>query len=430
MGRILFESEELKQRFYEVQSFCEEHHIDIDIDCIGFESYELRKSEEFDLTEFLNKDDFESDINFTYDTEISIGLPRSDDNEVISFRFFYQSMVYALQGSIKDNMQFTSPYQVLVHVECDFLFLEKLEIQEYSIKQLWNDTEIEVSIVQGLTSFGIRLTIDGEYDKYYPPMHSNDTFIKVQARDATDPKIFEEIIQSFIFELQCTFSLSVQRSRRITGLYYIEDDEDDAPDSAIKPQIRMRPLMNGKGIFSLLKIYNSCNEVVDDEYRILNYTKVIEYVSQTVVRKEMLDSALKRLYSPRALQPNATYILELEQLFDEHRNNKKDHQAIRLTVETCCDLNDLIDVAPMFLRKFNDYKKNVDNKDLRSACLEELAGAISDTRNMIAHAKTNYSLKGKECPSDQVSGFANCLKIVAIQVIRWFSRQHEDSRIV
>ncbi|UJF32178.1 hypothetical protein [Paenibacillus hexagrammi] len=107
----------------------------------------------------------------------------------------------------------------------------------------------------------------------------------------------------------------------------------------------------GKGISTVLEIYNSCNEVEDNEYRILNYTKVIEFVSQTVLRKEMLESIMKKLYSPKVLQPDATYMLELEQLYDEHRNNKKDHQAIKLTVETCCDLTDIIDIAPVFLKK-------------------------------------------------------------------------------
>ncbi|WP_090955801.1 hypothetical protein [Paenibacillus sp. OK060] len=139
---------------------------------------------------------------------------------------------------------------------------------------------------------------------------------------------------------------------------------------------------------------------------------------------------MKKLYRPKVLQPDATYVLELEHLYDEHRNNKKDHQAIKLTVETCCDLNDLIDTVPKSLKKFSEVKKKSDSKELRASCLEELAASISDTRNLIAHAKTNYKLKGKECPSGQLKEFASCLEIVAIQVIRWFARQHKESRII
>ncbi|OPH61221.1 hypothetical protein BC351_14865 [Paenibacillus ferrarius] len=426
MGRVLFESEELKKRFYETFLYCEENNIDFMVDSIDLDPYSLGK--DFILTEFLNKEDFEEDVYITDNTEIRVILPHSEDDEEISFGYFYQAIRNALQGRIEENKQFISPYLYLVHVSCDFILLEKLNQHSYSIKQQWGDTDIHISITQGLTSFGLRLTMDGEYDEYYPPVLSNETFIEVLAKDKMDPQTFEEIVQSYIFELQATFPLNVQRSIRITGIDYYDDEDEVAVLN--KQQIKMRPLMRGKGISSLLKIYNSCNEVQDNEFRILNYTKVIEYVSQTVIRKEMLDSVLKKLYSPKVLQPNATYILELEKLYDEHRNNKKDHQAIKLTIETCCDLADIIDTAPVFLKKHNELKKNRDNKELRSACFDELANAVSDTRNMLAHAKTNYKLKGNECPNDQLSEFADCLKVVAIQVIRWFARQHEDSRII
>ncbi|WDQ32185.1 hypothetical protein PTQ21_28030 [Paenibacillus marchantiae] len=129
----------------------------------------------------------------------------------------------------------------------------------------------------------------------------------------------------------------------------------------------------------------------------------------------MLDSITKKLYSPRALNPDSSFILELEKLYDEHRNYSKDHHAIKLTVQTCYDISDIELIAPRFLKKLS---------------LETLASAISDTRNMIAHAKTNYRYKGHECPVDDMERFAQCLKVVANQTIRWFARQHEDGRIV
>lgn len=423
MGKIIFASEDLKQKFRDIFLFCNEHEIEMDVDCIDFDAYELSKSDSFDLEDYFNENDFVEDVHITEDTDIKIIPPRSDTYEELPLDYFYSMMKESLSGKIEDDMRFTSPRLALFYIESDYTLLEYIE--NLSINQQWGDTEVDVDLVRGLTSFGIRLTIDGNFDKYCPPLLDDDTFIEIRSEDDLDIQDFEDIVEAYIFELQSSFSLKVRKSARPTGLGYLEKIQEDPGTD-----VRLRPLMNGKGISTLLKIYNSCNDVEDNEFRILNYTKVIEYVSQTVIRKEMLDSILKKLYSSKVLQPDATYILELEQLYDEHRNNKKDHQSIKLTVETCCDLSDLVDIAPTFLKKFSELKKKGENKDLRALCLDELSSSISDTRNMIAHAKTNYKIKGKECPRDEMEEYANCLKVVATQVIRWFARQHEDSRII
>lgn len=49
---------------------------------------------------------------------------------------------------------------------------------------------------------------------------------------------------------------------------------------------------------------------------------------------------------------------------------------------------------------------------------------------MYAHAKTNYDLKGDECPSEQAYEFSHLMDIISQQIIRWFSRQQEDLRII
>lgn len=55
--------------------------------------------------------------------------------------------------------------------------------------------------------------------------------------------------------------------------------------------------------------------------------------------------------------------------------------------------------------------------DIQKA-FDEVANTISNTRNMLAHAKTNYEKKGKECPEEQLDDFAKCLDILAQQIVR------------
>jgi hypothetical protein len=67
-------------------------------------------------------------------------------------------------------------------------------------------------------------------------------------------------------------------------------------------------------------------------------TKVIEYVSQTVVKAQLVSTIQKKLYSAEALSPNAEFIIELQNMFNEQRNYTKDREAIRLTILTCCEV--------------------------------------------------------------------------------------------
>ncbi|UJF32174.1 hypothetical protein [Paenibacillus hexagrammi] len=244
MGRIIFKSEEVEKKLHEIFSFCHENRIDLTIESIELSSYEIRRQEDFDLKQFLQQEHFDMEIYITDDSEIRIGLQRVFEDEEVTFGYFYEAMNTALVGEVVENKQFLSPRFFLVYVDCDLNVLEKLDEQEYSINQLWGDTEIDVSIAQGLTSFGIRLSLDGNYDKYYPPVVSEDTFIQIKTNRDLDLRIFEDIVQSYIFELQSAFSLNLQRVTRITGLeYYDDDDRTDSP----KRTQKMRPLLNGKG---------------------------------------------------------------------------------------------------------------------------------------------------------------------------------------
>ncbi|QOH62437.1 hypothetical protein [Paenibacillus polymyxa] len=353
------------------------------------------------------------DLLVTNELGIGVEIPRGDENELFSLDALDEVIQNAEQGKIHNYELFVSPNLILVHVDYQRPRFEELETVEYTLEQMWKNKKIIITLEEGFTSFGMRLIMDRMFDKYTPPVFEEDLFIKIYSEDWIDLSDVEEVIQAYIFECGTSLNLNLTPAPRPTSYDFFYTDEDDSKQE--KNKIRLRSLIQGKGISEVLKIYNSGNDIHNSEFLILTYTKVIEYVSQTVLRKEMLDSVTKKLYSPRALNPDSSFILELEKLYDEHRNYSKDHQAIKLTVQTCCDISDIESVAPKYLKRLS---------------LETLASAISDTRNMIAHAKTNYRYKGQECPLDEMEQFAQCLKVVANQTIRWFARQHEDGRIV
>ncbi|MDD3024587.1 MAG: hypothetical protein PHE26_11885, partial [Syntrophomonadaceae bacterium] len=270
--------------------------------------------------------------------------------------------------------------------------------------------------------FGMAVVLYGEYDDYIPPILHDEYFIEIsiETGEITKQEV-DSIYNAYIFEIKATLNIDISENPR-PELYEPYNSNDE------KGGIKLRQLILGEGTFELLKLFNSVSAHIEPEIRVLYYSKVAEYVSQTIVKKELLETVLNKLNTRRALTPDADYVIELERIFEEQRNYKKDNEALRLTIETCCDIFELAKISPVYLSKVKKISAGSLKED-RIEALREFATAMSDTRNMIAHAKTNYTKKGKECPPEQINEFADCCMVAAIQVIRWYSRQHESIKI-
>lgn len=388
-----------------------------------------------DFEGYLEEEEYEEeDITINKDTTIEVWLPRSEYEEG---PYTLKEVLYMVNEAKKfktiDEEVFIGEKLALIridsyHREILTRLIDEDDNSIVSASQIINGQEYNVDIVEGLTSYAIALTLEGFYNKYTPPIDYDDMFIKIHSEKEIDNNIINDLVQAYIFEIKSTLGIEVHPSPRP---YYSPDDaydmwEEKGMNSAPS---RLRPLLQGKGISELLKLYNSSVSTPNPEILILTNTKVIEYVSQTVIQKDFVNSTIMKLSSPRALSPDANYILELNKIFEEHRNNKKDQFAIKLTIQTCCDIGEISAIAPDFLKLTKKIK--IDSKgEEKQRALEEVATAISHTRNMFAHAKTNYELKGKECPESQLQDFAKCIDVLAQQVIRWFAREHEDNRII
>jgi hypothetical protein len=164
------------------------------------------------------------------------------------------------------------------------------------------------------------------------------------------------------------------------------------------------------------------------EYKVIGFVKVIEFVSATVVRKAAHEKIRQRLMSPKALSPDAKFIDELMLLLEEHRENRPDHVALKLAVETCCDAVELANEAPPSLLKMKDITGTSEAGDRREA-LHELAERLSATRNQLAHAKPNYDLTGKEVPKSELEAFCALARKAAAQCLHWFSGLPAHTRV-
>lgn len=252
-----------------------------------------------------------------------------------------------------------------------------------------------------------------------------DLFVEISYDHPISVDVEKSIFEAYLFELNCSLNLSFNISSRPSGgsEWIFEKSWKEALYIS-----RFRPLIMSKGTANVLHLYNLAVASQDLNVQLLYFTKAVEYVSQTVVRLQSHEAIRTKLLSPRALVPNAEFISEIEKVFEAQRQYKKDREAIKQTIVTCCEASELAKMAPEFLG--NIRKISVESKlQEKQKALETLGYALYATRNQIAHAKANYVLTGDECPQDQLHTFVECLRIATQQVIRWYSFSPESGRL-
>jgi len=286
---------------------------------------------------------------------------------------------------------------------------------------------VKVCLATGFTLFAMHVVDAGLDHEYFPPVSaSEEAFVEVSCSHNLTEEDSLAFVHAYVFELSATAGAEFVLSPRL------EVDEDPfgefSEESSDLPR-RFRPLATGKGISELLSIYNRAIGTLDDELRLLCFTKVIEFVAQTVIRRQSTELIRAKLMSSRAISPDAQFITELELLMEQQRAFKKDREAIRLTVSQCCDSTELARHSPPFLKELLVSNLAADPK-AQALALPRFADVLYSTRNAIAHAKANYTATGDECPAAQVPAFTACAKVAAEQVIRWFEAIPTGQRVV
>jgi len=358
-----------------------------------------------------------------------------DDEHSDQLAAYYTS--YKISNELREQIEprigrTEPPHQDLFHQyqeaseECTNLarIAERPAKRRHVIESNEKGRKITVCLTTGFTVFGLHVANSDLSSKYSPPIDWDEAFVEIRSNfNLTEEEIIN-IVQSYIFEISATTGAEFTISPRLEIEEEIHDD-DEPPLPSLN---RLRPLATGKGIPDLLDIYNRAIGTSDDELRILCFTKVIEYVAQTVIRRQSTELIRGKLMSARAISPDAAFISELELLMEQQRVYKKDRESIRLAVCQCCDATELARISPPFLKELLKAELPTDPK-LQNAALLRFADVLYSTRNSIAHAKANYTVTGEECPSEQITQLNDCAKLAAEQAIRWFDSVQETHRV-
>jgi len=394
-----------------------------------------------DEWEYMHEPDFDfddDDVELTVTPEtvfsFSVGADESVDATVSELLALADELP---ESKVVDHLMYIGPTRAYVRVEptntAAYRLVNHLMQYPSPTARRFEVTagDCTFALVNGYTPFAIHMLEQGEYDRdAFPTYHDHDLFIEARYPPGTKDDAWRELLPAFLFEVNERTGMAFAPTPRPE---YAEIWPEEYDADQYLPQLdalRLRPLMTGPGMESLLRLYErATGRENDPEQHLVGYIKVMEYVAATVVNTERNLQVRRRLLSQRALAPDAGFIRDLVQLVEAQRLFKKDSEALRLTIETCCDPVDLAPYAPPHQKALAALRETSASADRKKA-LDALSGTLSATRNMFSHAKANYSLTGEECPETELPQLIECARVAAQQCVRWFALSDVSLRIV
>lgn len=386
--------------------------------------YSYFSSDLTDILEAMNSNDELSDdiiITNSYEFDFTLDYTDSTDalsvDKLIKLNFDLENIIVSNESECltKDKYFLRAMLKYNESELANSFFYDRPDTS-YPLESIFNDIEISCSIKTGVTIFNLLVAKNLYFDKYSPPADPDECFIQVEFSTPIDIQPARAMAYAYLFELSSNLNLIFEPTPRPKAGNSEFDDEVNSG------AVRLRPLLLGKGLFELESLFIRADFLDDNDFKALTYIKILEYISQTTVRKETNERIISKLYDNNALRPDATFVLELQNIFTELQKYNHDKESISATIRTCCKYNELKSLLTDFF-----IKKIAKSKDQEP--IDTISKIIVLTRNNIAHAKVNYKKTGYECPKEEMHTLCTVLKKISYQAIRWFSLQGEDIRI-
>lgn len=236
-----------------------------------------------------------------------------------------------------------------------------------------------------------------------------------------------QAISALQFELLTTYGIEFEMEK-IDLMIWDDDDleEFESFEERAEKVVNTFKLRESLSFDIGMEMYRTAIEIDDTEFRLLSLYKIIEYYSPIAFRQSALELMRKKLDSPRVLNPDGEFLESIISLVNSLEVKRRDRELIKSVFFNCVDIVDLYEFLPNFLKQ--KIKNKVTYHTKRSE-RDKAIGIVSDclyaTRNMVAHAKSNYETSGDECPDEELDDFNYFLIHLAERVIKWYCRLPE-----
>lgn len=172
------------------------------------------------------------------------------------------------------------------------------------------------------------------------------------------------------------------------------------------------------------------------DIKYLHLYKIIEYFSPSVSKKTSYEHLNKRLDALQVIERDSEYIESIFKLTKQYEVSLKDKELANTVLQECIDIISIFHFLPETLQK--DISKNCQFEikkisSLNSAKIDvikkEIASILYATRNSIVHAKSNYSVTGKECLEEDLEQLNIFMTSLCECLFVWNGRQSKEYRL-
>lgn len=388
-----------------------------------YDDYDLEVSGETEVYLYIGEDSIPI-VNINFLLDIFNKWENTKLNNAQSYAQNENEVDFLLNIPDYDDYSFLD---ALLHSENPVVEQVDNGINVWHVKVNKDGKVYDISLFNGFCLYHLLVQESGNYEDFFPAYSKYDYFIRILCNDGIELNVADSLAQAFMFELYATHNLKLEFSKGRLAPGTVDYYKDDFKDKTMG----IFPLIRGKGIKEITELYNSAKITTDIDYKILNFTKVIEFISPTIANEELYKSVSLKLTSPLVFAPTSEFMDELGNVYKKHQSDiSKDSELIKLAIFTVVELSDIWELMPEYIKPKNVDSIETMDEATKETLLENLASAIYDTRNEIAHAKANYRKKGKECAPRHKEQFSRMLDTIAIKCIRWFSMQSDDKRVV
>jgi hypothetical protein len=359
-------------------------------------------------------------------THMEVSLDSMETTIDCTINEFIELIYQAQNADIQDGMICYSDGMVVLRCETN----DCEELAMYYSDFVYKGISVNMTISEYSDIYLLRLFFDSNFTEDFPLTMEPEIFIEINYdKESTLTRNDVEILyNAFRYNIFTSKRCKLELNPRVLEEYETFEGDEDYPEIEINERIF------SKGINELISLFNQAEDYNLDR-AIVEYVKVIEYVSATVNRKTIITELQKKLSEPDGEIHNADYVVGLVEIVENMKNNNRtDAEKIKNTIIECCDILAISEHSPQFIEslynlenKINENRKN--EIALKQKAFKDLCQSVSETRNNLSHAKANYKRKELECPDNEKGQFVILLKNICIQVIDWFYSTDENIRI-
>lgn len=300
---------------------------------------------------------------------------------------------------------------------------------------LFRNDEIKVKIVLCPFLIGLRNIKEGQYNWDSISPFADYTALEIEYSDESkrlNSKDELELVHRVLFVLEEKYDKEIKLKplpRYYEDVEYeCNDYDEEKQDKTTVVTLSSLPLYT-----PMLKTYMQAKSTDDSQLRYLLYYKIIEYVSPTVAKLDLLERLNLKLDVMPICKGDISYLESIVGLVQVYDKSQRDNELVKTVLMTCADLVDLQEFLPIRVkeRMQSDAKfgKNVrwsyeNIKSVEDAMKNTLGQFLYSTRNSIVHAKSNYNKTGFECDGKDLEQLNLFLKRLCYYIIMWSSRHN------